>query len=144
MRIFTNILPSKLPLPEDEGYHFCDICERWVSSENRHCYKCGSCTSKVCSFGKYFTIFNIWKNYFLVSSILLQDGRTYIHCNKCARCVKPTWQHCNKCKRCLLAEHKCGDFLPSGCFSCHQPGHKKNECPLRTTDEVIFLYIEKS
>lgn len=109
VRIFTNILPSKLPLPEEEGYRFCDFCEKWVSSENKHCFKCSNCTSK--------------------------DGRSYVHCDKCARCVKPSWKHCKECQRCCLPEHKCGDFNPTSCFSCHKPGHKKNECPLRTNSE---------
>ncbi|XP_034254878.1 rRNA N6-adenosine-methyltransferase ZCCHC4 isoform X2 [Thrips palmi] len=109
VRIFTNILPSKLPLPEEEGYRFCDFCEKWVSSENKHCFKCSSCTSK--------------------------DGRTYVHCDRCARCVKPSWKHCKECKRCCLPDHKCGDFKPAGCFLCHKPGHKKNECPIRTNSE---------
>ncbi|KAJ1525178.1 hypothetical protein ONE63_010010 [Megalurothrips usitatus] len=118
VRIFTNIPLSKLPLPKDEGYRFCDFCEKWVSTENKHCFKCSNCTSK--------------------------DGRTYVHCDKCARCVKPTWQHCKQCKRCCLPDHKCGEFKPSNCFACHKPGHKKNDCPSRKTLEVqLFARREK-
>lgn len=47
IRIFTNIDQSKITLPEEENYKFCDECNRWVCSDNEHCYKCNSCTSKV-------------------------------------------------------------------------------------------------
>jgi len=40
----------------------------------------------------------------------LKDGRTYVHCNICSRCVKPTWVHCEKCGRCALSEHPCELF----------------------------------
>lgn len=54
IRIFTNIDQSKISLPVEENYRFCDECNRWVYSENVHCYKCNSCTSKV----KYWLV--IW------------------------------------------------------------------------------------
>lgn len=66
----------------------------------------------------------------------IQDGRTYVHCDKCARCVKPSWTHCKECKRCCLPDHTCGDFKPTGCFLCHKPDHKKSECPIRNNAEV--------
>lgn len=138
VRIFTNMLPSKLPLPGEEGYWFCDLCEKWVSSENKHCFKCSSCTSKVLTLS-----LTVFAGLILSLSVpvyfylLTQDGRTYVHCDKCARCVKPSWKHCNECKRCCLPDHKCGDFKPAGCFLCHKPGHKKTECPVRINSEVL-------
>lgn len=46
VRIFTNVKPSMLVLPATEGYKFCEECQRYTSSHNKHCYKCNSCTSK--------------------------------------------------------------------------------------------------
>ena len=40
---------------------------------------------------------------------MFQDGRTYVHCTKCERCVKPTYSHCTKCERCKLPTHQCGE-----------------------------------
>ncbi|XP_067012061.2 rRNA N6-adenosine-methyltransferase ZCCHC4 [Anabrus simplex] len=109
VRIFTNILPKEVPLPEDEGYWFCKPCERWVSEENRHCDDCMQCTSK--------------------------NGHTYVHCFKCQRCVKPSWKHCDRCKRCCLVPHTCGAFAPSGvCYKCGDVGHKKYDCSKEGAD----------
>jgi ferredoxin len=47
VRIFTNANPKDIPLPEEEGYRYCEICKRWVSEENRHCTQCNECSSKV-------------------------------------------------------------------------------------------------
>ncbi|XP_051698203.2 rRNA N6-adenosine-methyltransferase ZCCHC4 isoform X3 [Oryctolagus cuniculus] len=47
VRIFTNIPPSKIILPTEEGYRFCPLCQRYVSTENQHCEHCNSCSSKV-------------------------------------------------------------------------------------------------
>ena len=32
----------------------------------------------------------------------VQFGRQYVHCDKCRRCVKPSWSHCNACDTCEL------------------------------------------
>ncbi|XP_044731052.1 rRNA N6-adenosine-methyltransferase ZCCHC4, partial [Chrysoperla carnea] len=104
VRIFTNITPSKFILPSDEGYKFCEICQKWVSQENNHCTFCNECTSK--------------------------NGTTYKHCSICNRCVKPSWDHCSTCNRCCLQDHKCGQIeFNNNCFHCKLPGHKKNDCP---------------
>lgn len=47
VRIFTNLTPNMIVLPEEEGYRFCTVCQRYVSSGNQHCEICNSCTSKV-------------------------------------------------------------------------------------------------
>lgn len=47
IRIFTNVDQCKITLPVEENYKFCDECNRWVCSENVHCFKCNNCTSKV-------------------------------------------------------------------------------------------------
>ena len=73
VRIFTNLPLSELALPPSEGYRLCAECEAWVSAANRHCAKCGRCTSK--------------------------DGSRYTHCDACGRCVKPSWRHCRDCDR---------------------------------------------
>ncbi|KAM4050096.1 rRNA N(6)-adenosine-methyltransferase ZCCHC4 isoform 2-T2 [Anomaloglossus baeobatrachus] len=46
VRIFTNISPESIVLPTSEGYRFCSVCKRYVSSENKHCEICNSCPSK--------------------------------------------------------------------------------------------------
>lgn len=88
IRMFTNVDQCKISLPVEENYRFCDECNRWVCSENVHCYKCNSCTSK--------------------------NGRAYIHCNLCKRCVKKTWKHCKECNKCCLIEHNCRRFPTKG------------------------------
>ncbi|XP_013389825.1 zinc finger CCHC domain-containing protein 4 [Lingula anatina] len=104
VRIFTNINPSRIQLPKDEGYSFCKLCQRYVGEENKHCTICNSCTSK--------------------------DGRTYIHCDICMRCVKPSYSHCSSCDRCHLPEHQCS-LSSKGCHLCGDTGHKRKDCPKR-------------
>ncbi|XP_057711892.1 rRNA N6-adenosine-methyltransferase ZCCHC4 [Corythoichthys intestinalis] len=104
VRLFTNITPSKIALPEDEGYRFCAICARYVWSLNTHCLTCNVCPSK--------------------------DGRQWKHCSLCERCVKPSWRHCQSCDRCALPDHPCNQSkVKEGCFNCASLGHKRKSCP---------------
>ncbi|KPP63813.1 hypothetical protein Z043_117893 [Scleropages formosus] len=64
VRLFTNLCPCDIVLPEEEGYRWCSVCERYVSSGNKHCSACNACTSK--------------------------DGRQWRHCSLCNKCVKPS------------------------------------------------------
>ncbi|XP_014746964.1 PREDICTED: zinc finger CCHC domain-containing protein 4 [Sturnus vulgaris] len=102
VRIFTNLTPSMIVLPEEEGYRFCTVCQRYVSSGNQHCEICNSCTSK--------------------------DGRRWKHCILCKKCVKPSWFHCSNCNCCTLQKHSCGKS-DVGCFVCGKAGHKRSACP---------------
>nr|XP_041571614.1 rRNA N6-adenosine-methyltransferase ZCCHC4 isoform X2 [Taeniopygia guttata] len=102
VRIFTNLTPSMIVLPEEEGYRFCTVCQRYVSSGNQHCEICNSCTSK--------------------------DGRPWKHCVLCKKCVKPSWFHCNNCNCCTLPKHSC-EKTDIGCFVCGKAGHKRSACP---------------
>ncbi|XP_048365311.1 rRNA N6-adenosine-methyltransferase ZCCHC4 [Sphaerodactylus townsendi] len=102
VRIFTNLSPHSIVLPVEEGYRFCCICQRYVSSENQHCEACNACTSK--------------------------DGRRWRHCFLCQTCVKPSWVHCPVCKRCALPSHSCKNADP-GCFVCGAADHKRTACP---------------
>ena len=61
--MFTNVDQCKISLPVEENYRFCDECNRWVCSENVHCYKCNSCTSKV---NNIFLIGSIKKVKFII------------------------------------------------------------------------------
>ncbi|XP_038132377.1 rRNA N6-adenosine-methyltransferase ZCCHC4 [Cyprinodon tularosa] len=111
VRIFTNIPAQDVVLPAEEGYRFCSLCQRYVSSLNKHCSACNLCPSK--------------------------DGRQWKHCSACSRCVKPSWRHCLACSRCALPDHPCrsaggrGGAAEDGCFSCGSLQHKQNACPLR-------------
>ncbi|XP_015272239.1 PREDICTED: zinc finger CCHC domain-containing protein 4 isoform X1 [Gekko japonicus] len=102
VRIFTNVSPRLIVLPVEEGYRFCCICQRYVSSENQHCEACNSCTSK--------------------------DGRRWRHCSLCKTCVKPSWVHCRVCDRCALPSHSCKN-ADAGCFVCGAADHKRTACP---------------
>lgn len=64
VRLFTNASLSLFTLSEKEGYKYCDMCERWVYNENRHCFKCEACTSKVLE----MTCLNAKINYFTTNS----------------------------------------------------------------------------
>ncbi|XP_068164429.1 rRNA N6-adenosine-methyltransferase ZCCHC4 isoform X2 [Antennarius striatus] len=63
VRLFTNISPRDVVLPQEEGYRFCSVCQRFVWSLNKHCSRCNVCPSK--------------------------DGREWKHCSLCDTCVKP-------------------------------------------------------
>ncbi|KAL1264367.1 hypothetical protein QQF64_004722 [Cirrhinus molitorella] len=102
VRLFTNLSPKDIILPEDEGYRFCSVCERYVSAGNKHCPKCEKCPSK--------------------------DGREWKHCDECGRCVKPSWRHCFSCGHCALPDHPCGQ-RQTGCFNCGSQKHKLRACP---------------
>uniref|UniRef100_A0A7N6B7K5 Zinc finger GRF-type domain-containing protein n=1 Tax=Anabas testudineus TaxID=64144 RepID=A0A7N6B7K5_ANATE len=106
VRLFTNISPRDVVLPEEEGYRFCSVCERYVWSFNKHCAKCNTCPSK--------------------------DGREWKHCSTCKKCVKPSWRHCQSCGRCALPDHPCGHSEgKEGCFNCGSLQHKRKSCPLK-------------
>ncbi|KAI5616357.1 zinc finger CCHC domain-containing protein 4 [Silurus asotus] len=107
VRLFTNICPKNIVLPQEEGYKLCSICERYVSAENRHCPDCNACTSK--------------------------NGRPWRHCAECGKCVKPSWRHCSTCGRCVLPDHRCGQ---TGCYNCGDPAHKHKACPLKRKKNV--------
>jgi len=130
IRLFTNVKPSLVRLPEPE-HRFCSSpgCNRWVARENRHCAKCHCCPSK--------------------------DGSTYNHCDVCQKCVKPSRVHCDDCGRCELPKHYCAAKKVEGdeedeeeeegkevkmdsndgnegderCFNCGNTGHKRRHCP---------------
>ncbi|KAL4227371.1 rRNA N6-adenosine-methyltransferase zcchc4 [Mactra antiquata] len=103
VRIFTNLSPKLIPLPQDDGYWYCDKCERYSAQENKHCSKCECCPTK--------------------------DGSTYKHCDVCKRCVKPNRIHCSQCNICDLPEHTCGQSIKQGCHICGALDHKRRECP---------------
>ncbi|KAM8939527.1 rRNA N(6)-adenosine-methyltransferase ZCCHC4 [Pelodytes ibericus] len=102
VRIFTDLSPERIVLPDSEGYRFCSVCQRFVSAENKHCELCNSCPSK--------------------------DGRQWKHCFQCKKCVKPSWTHCVSCNRCALPDHSCGS-ADHGCFLCGEKDHKRRSCP---------------
>ncbi|XP_071599917.1 rRNA N(6)-adenosine-methyltransferase ZCCHC4 isoform X2 [Heliangelus exortis] len=115
VRIFTNLAPSMIVLPVEEGYRFCALCQRYVSSGNQHCELCNSCTSK--------------------------DGRRWKHCVLCKKCVKPSWFHCNNCNCCALQNHSC-EKAAAGCFVCGKAGHKRTTCPsLSHTRTVCHFHL---
>ncbi|RUS80728.1 hypothetical protein EGW08_011514, partial [Elysia chlorotica] len=46
VRIYTNIPSAQFQLPEEDGYWFCEPCQRFSAKENHHCRDCGTCPSK--------------------------------------------------------------------------------------------------
>ncbi|XP_053528440.1 rRNA N6-adenosine-methyltransferase ZCCHC4 isoform X4 [Artibeus jamaicensis] len=116
VRIFTNIPPSKIALPAEEGYRFCPLCQRYVSLENQHCEHCGSCTSK--------------------------DGRKWNHCFLCKKCVKPSWIHCSTCNCCALPDHSC-EGPKDGCFVCGELDHKRSTCPNISLSKKVISAVRK-
>lgn len=84
VRIFTNLPLNAINLKELTDYRYCQSCQKFVVSANRHCHECGFCTSK--------------------------NGGLYRHCHECKRCVKSSWRHCRNCNRCALQEHPCQLF----------------------------------
>ncbi|XP_053260164.1 rRNA N6-adenosine-methyltransferase ZCCHC4 isoform X1 [Podarcis raffonei] len=125
VRIFTDISPRLIVLPVEEGYRFCSICQRYVSSDNQHCEICDSCTSK--------------------------DGRRWTHCSLCKKCVKPSWIHCSVCGRCALPSHSCKNTdagSETGCFICGATDHKRATCPnlhvVRRIHHFIDLKMQRS
>ncbi|EMP37381.1 Zinc finger CCHC domain-containing protein 4 [Chelonia mydas] len=100
VRIFTNISPSMIVLPVEEGYRFCSVCQRYVSLGNQHCEICNSCTSKGAQYVRL--------------SVDLGYGSA--------------WIHCNTCNRCALQGHTC-ESAKAVCFICSGAGHKRSTCP---------------
>jgi hypothetical protein len=94
VRMFTDLPNKAFKLPLKLGYHFCDECDRFVSQENRHCWKCGECTSKVAEGG--------WEKIFCKYKKKTQDGSPFVHCDRCGRCVRKKYKHCRKCANCHL------------------------------------------
>lgn len=105
VRIFTNVAPQRIVLSQEDGYRYCDICNKWVSLENKHCSKCNICPSK--------------------------DGKAWKHCDQCGKCTKASRIHCNVCQHCVLRDHSCGRKISphSECHVCGDIDHKKRHCP---------------
>lgn len=122
VRVYSNMPPEKIVMPQTEGYRFCKICRRFIHRFNEHCNICNICPSK--------------------------DGRRYKHCNLCGQCVKPNRQHCATCNRCQPTGHTCqspGDRSPTSCHLCGEGGHRRRDCPLRReTWDVQPQEIEKT
>lgn len=109
VRIFTNIPTQKIVLAEEEGYRYCNKCERYVSESNVHCELCNDCTSK--------------------------DGRVWVHCKQCNRCVKKGRIHCQSCNRCEIPVHDCERSI-RGCHVCGSMDHKRRNCPKKSGQDA--------
>lgn len=83
VRLFTDIDLSKIKLPSNKGYKFCETCKKYVAIENSHCILCNACT----------TI----------------HGPSYRHCNSCNKCTKPNYIHCANCNKCHLPSKICNN-----------------------------------
>ena len=50
-RIFTNISEiNQVEIPrmdELKDYYYCELCEKYTFIQNKHCFKCSKCTSRV-------------------------------------------------------------------------------------------------
>ncbi|CAI4231767.1 unnamed protein product [Auanema sp. JU1783] len=81
VRIISDLDKNVFDLKDVPGYHFCDMCEIYVSDDNHHCYMCMKCVSR--------------------------DGSKYVHCDRCMRCVKEMYNHCRLCERCHPMSRGC-------------------------------------
>lgn len=77
VRLFTSRHPSDIPPPSSLShfFRFCQPCGRYSHTNNKHCDKCGNCTTK--------------------------HGPTYVHCDQCGRCRSPRKVHCDQCAQCV-------------------------------------------
>ncbi|KAM7540358.1 hypothetical protein Aperf_G00000037203 [Anoplocephala perfoliata] len=77
VRLFTDVPSQEIKPPKgiENQYWFCEICQRYSDSTNKHCQLCKACTT--------------------------MHGDTYNHCTACNACRPPSYQHCNKCNRCF-------------------------------------------
>ena len=132
-------------LPSSEGYRHCSPCKRWIASSNAHCEKCKACTSKVDATSPWLALLSssfvvlliILKEYAVIchATVKFQDGRTYVHCNLCQRCVKPSYQHCEACARCKLPDHQC---QKPGPLEGHKQGGPKPKKKRKQKGEKIY------
>ncbi|XP_005186567.2 rRNA N6-adenosine-methyltransferase ZCCHC4 [Musca domestica] len=104
VRLFTNVPLDILKLPVKEQYKYCSKCQKYTALENRHCEICKCCPSK--------------------------NGSTYVHCNQCGLCVKPSYVHCRNCRRCTQKEgHNCSEYQKhQTCYICRNVGHTEKRC----------------
>lgn len=104
IRIFANIPLNLLTLPASEGYAWCAPCRKWRAADEKHCLKCGDCSSK--------------------------NGALYVHCELCAECVKPNYRHCERCNRCTqVSGHSCDNYETHlTCWICGKKGHNERKC----------------
>lgn len=107
VRIFTNIKNVKYPSNVSNLYRYCQLCQRYVALNNRHCGVCKVCPSK--------------------------NGSEYRHCDKCIKCVKSNYIHCNDCGRCTnltqKSNHDCKIYQAhQECWGCLEKGHVENKC----------------
>ncbi|KAH8399104.1 hypothetical protein KR215_002288 [Drosophila sulfurigaster] len=104
VRVFTNVPLQLLRLRIDEGYKYCESCQRFTGVENVHCNRCGNCCA--------------------------QNGQTYRHCTICDMCVKPNYVHCPSCRRCSQVEgHNCKLYQSKQlCWLCGHRGHVESNC----------------
>ncbi|XP_046688732.1 rRNA N6-adenosine-methyltransferase ZCCHC4-like [Homalodisca vitripennis] len=68
-----------------------------------------------------------------LSVAMLQDGRTYKHCDTCNCCVKPQWSHCFNCERCLPSPHTCSPLTEK------EPCKKENITPRHKRMKIMKI-----